>query len=220
MVAWGVDEESEDGAAAAVLLLSARGHLLGWSACDLPVLERSDAGWGLQPEVREALLQAAPRLAGRPGPVLVRLEAGDDAVFGCLLRASELPAGLTPMLSAFARTDERALALVLPGRSAAARLTQLVQENFGLTPAEARIAVLVREGLSLCEAAERLSVSVNTVRNQLRAVFDKMGLKRQSDLVRVLTQLCQLTHLLPARRTDGAAAVPRRRAEDLVAAHA
>jgi pimeloyl-ACP methyl ester carboxylesterase len=50
----------------------------------------------------------------------------------------------------------------------------------------------------LQDAADELSVSVNTVRNQLRAIFDKMGVKRQSDLIRALTELSSLAGLIEA----------------------
>lgn len=82
-----------------------------------------------------------------------------------------------------------AIALVFPAPDAASRLWSGVQESFGLTEAEVRLARKLREGLSLQQAADSLGTSINTVRNQLRAVFDKMGLQRQSDLVRALTEL-------------------------------
>jgi DNA-binding CsgD family transcriptional regulator len=77
-----------------------------------------------------------------------------------------------------------AIALVFPAPDTASRLWSGVQESFGLTEAEVRLARKLREGLSLQQAADSLGTSINTVRNQLRAVFDKMGLQRQSDLVR------------------------------------
>ena len=82
--------------------------------------------------------------------------------------------------------------MVFPAAEATDRLWVSVRESFGLTPAETRLAARLKDGLTLKEAADELSVSVNTVRNQLRAVFDKMGLNRQSELVRALTQLSSL----------------------------
>src|SRR5690606_33122681 len=62
----------------------------------------------------------------------------------------------------------------------------------GLTPAEARLAARLRFGLSLKEAAEELGISVNTARNQLKSVFEKLGVNRQADLVRHLAELAVL----------------------------
>jgi DNA-binding CsgD family transcriptional regulator len=56
----------------------------------------------------------------------------------------------------------------------------------GLTSAEARLALLLAEGLSLKEASEALSVSVLTLRSQLKSVFVKTGVKRQTELVTLL----------------------------------
>ncbi|MBL8770300.1 MAG: helix-turn-helix transcriptional regulator [Phenylobacterium sp.] len=60
---------------------------------------------------------------------------------------------------------------------------------FGLTPAEARLAAAVFDGLTLAEAAERFGVSVNTTRFQLARVFDKTGVTRQAELVKLMMRL-------------------------------
>jgi uncharacterized protein YhfF/DNA-binding CsgD family transcriptional regulator len=57
---------------------------------------------------------------------------------------------------------------------------------FRLTPAEARLAVHLASGASLTEAASIFRVTHNTVRAQLRGIFDKTDLHRQTDLVRML----------------------------------
>lgn len=62
----------------------------------------------------------------------------------------------------------------------------LFTRAFGLTPAEARLAARLTAGASLTEAADALGVTRNTVRAQLRAVFDKVDAHSQSELVRLL----------------------------------
>ncbi len=57
---------------------------------------------------------------------------------------------------------------------------------FGLTAAEARVALALFEGQTPREAAEMLNVSFNTVRTQLARIFDKTGVSRQADLVRLM----------------------------------
>lgn len=184
-----------------VILLSAGGALLGWSSTDAAILESGPGGWRLNGQARDAVLAAARRLGGAPGPVVVRLETEAEPVFGCLALAFDLPADLRPKLRTMTVPDERALALVLPASGVRDDLARLVQDSFGLTPAEARLAVLIRDGLSLNEAAKRTGLSVNTLRNQLRAVFDKTGLNRQSDLARVLTQLSNMGRSLAVTRS-------------------
>ena len=94
--------------------------------------------------------------------------------------------------------EEDCFAVMFPAATEAGRLWSSLSESFGLTPAEVRLARKLRDGRSLQDAADELSVSVNTVRNQLRAIFDKMGLKRQSDLIRALTELSALAGLIEA----------------------
>ncbi len=94
--------------------------------------------------------------------------------------------------------EPAAFALMFPAAQPAPQLWGVIGESFGLTAAELRLAAKLREGLGLSEAAEALGVSVNTVRNQLRAVFDKMGLNRQSDLIRTLTELAAVGGALAA----------------------
>lgn len=64
--------------------------------------------------------------------------------------------------------------------------TEYLVVAFRLTPAEARLAAHLGSGLSLKEAADQFGVTWNTVRAQLRALFDKMDIHRQSDLVRIV----------------------------------
>jgi DNA-binding CsgD family transcriptional regulator len=69
-------------------------------------------------------------------------------------------------------------------RSQASR--EMIQRLFGLTQAESSLALLLADGLSLDEAAEQLGVRKNTARAQLRAIFSKTGVTRQTALVRLL----------------------------------
>lgn len=147
----------------------------------------------------EALAQARRRLKETAGrQVIVKfLQADDEGPhFAYVTPVAALPPELSGSLSPFTPGGDPlagdGVALVFPAAEATDRLWTSVRESFGLTAAEARLAARLKEGLTLKEAADELSVSVNTVRNQLRAVFDKMGLNRQSELVRALTQLSSL----------------------------
>ena len=70
-----------------------------------------------------------------------------------------------------------------------ATLKRAVQSTFGLTDSETRLTLELARGLQLRDAAEALNISINTARNHLQSVFSKSGIKRQSDLVLVVTQL-------------------------------
>jgi DNA-binding CsgD family transcriptional regulator len=64
--------------------------------------------------------------------------------------------------------------------------TDLLQRLYGMTHAEASLAAILLQGRDLAEAARELGVTMNTVRTQLRCVFDKTGARRQAELVRIL----------------------------------
>ena len=65
----------------------------------------------------------------------------------------------------------------------------LVAQLFGLSASEARVFDLIAQGLTPAEAAERLGIGVSTVRTHLLHIFDKTGVRRQADLVRMAAGL-------------------------------
>jgi DNA-binding CsgD family transcriptional regulator len=66
------------------------------------------------------------------------------------------------------------------------RLTAAVTESFGFTFAEAKVAALAAQGAQVREIAVQLTVSPNTVKTHLRRVYEKAGVHRQAQLVRLL----------------------------------
>ncbi|KMO18829.1 helix-turn-helix transcriptional regulator [Methylobacterium platani] len=76
------------------------------------------------------------------------------------------------------------LALVVLRRAAAAdgRRVRDRLADLGLSPAETRLALLMDGSRSLVQAAEILGIRHETARSQLRQVFAKLGLSRQSEL--------------------------------------
>ena len=60
--------------------------------------------------------------------------------------------------------------------------TQL-RDSLGLTRAEWRLAQTLKLGASVTDAATQLNISVNTARTQIKSIFSKLGVARQSELV-------------------------------------
>ena len=187
------------------LALSATGKVLVCSpmaAAALAGLGRAAVGSPLafnDPQNGEALDQALAQLQAGSGQQVVRLErqGGAGPAFAYATPAQALMSRIGQAGARWAAM-RGAVALVFPAPEAASRLWIGVQDSFGLTEAEVRLARKLREGLSLQQAADSLDVSINTVRNQLGAIFDKMGLTRQSDLVRALTELGAVAGVLEA----------------------
>ena len=185
-----------------VILLSPTGGVVGWNGAGeavfrdrLGVVESRGLRF-FNPSNHEALAHARDRLAdSRASQVIVKFVQAedDDPHFAYMAPLSATPA---EMIIDIPGADRASAALIFPAVEATDHLWRTIRESFGLTPAETRLAARLKDGLTLKESAEDLNVSLNTVRNQLRAVFEKMGLNRQSDLVRALAQLGALSSSL------------------------
>lgn len=65
--------------------------------------------------------------------------------------------------------------------------SEVLRRLFDLTRAEARLALLLANGLTLEDAGDQLGIRRNTVRAHLRSIFSKMGVKRQTELIRLVS---------------------------------
>lgn len=61
--------------------------------------------------------------------------------------------------------------------------------DYGLTPAEAAVAIEAAKGDGRAAVATRLGIRETTVRSHLSAIFDKLGIHRQAELTRLLSNL-------------------------------
>jgi DNA-binding CsgD family transcriptional regulator len=64
--------------------------------------------------------------------------------------------------------------------------SRALHELFGLTPAEIRLAIALVKGKSVAEYAHEAAISSNTARTHEKRIYSKTGVKRQSELVRLL----------------------------------
>jgi DNA-binding CsgD family transcriptional regulator len=82
-----------------------------------------------------------------------------------------------------------AIFLLMPVSAPTAPPLELMRSLFDLTPAEARVARGLAAGKVVEEIAGEGGVSPNTVRVQVRALLEKTGLQRQTDVVALLSGL-------------------------------
>jgi DNA-binding CsgD family transcriptional regulator/PAS domain-containing protein len=92
-----------------------------------------------------------------------------------------------------------AYALVSDPLAAPSPPSSIPQQLFGLTSAESRVAERLMRGESLEEAASALTIKTATARWHLHALFQKTGVSRQSELVRLLMSLPWATGGDPAQ---------------------
>jgi DNA-binding CsgD family transcriptional regulator len=63
---------------------------------------------------------------------------------------------------------------------------KMLAARYLLTPTELQVLQLLADGTNPRAIAELLDVRITTVRSHLRSLFDKTGLRRQVDLVRLI----------------------------------
>lgn len=126
---------------------------------------------------RARLPQAAER---------VRLSRADKAP----LIATVVPLTAAELAAAGLRPDPAALLVLIEPEAKAGTLSSAVlRETFGLTPAEAEIAARAARGEGMPVVAEALGVPQGTARLHLHRVFEKTGVRRQAELVALLSHL-------------------------------
>jgi DNA-binding CsgD family transcriptional regulator len=167
---------------------------------DAAVIEMNRAGEAIV-QLEDGLLIRNDRLCARRAFETTKVakliagataEANPDAAARRMLvgRGDALPAyvlTVAPLRTGFSM-DERRLALVVivdPVRHAPSESD--LAEFFGLSPAEARLAAALITGKHLSDVAADRGVQITTVRTQLASILKKVGVKRQSDLLRVLS---------------------------------
>lgn len=182
--------EALDRLATGVALLDSAGMVLAANAS----AERLLTG---ESEIRiegGRLVAGRPQLERRLAAALARLGAphGERSRPAEVLR---LPIGsaepclellLLPVLGSDYRTGSAAVVFVYDPRGGASAPAALLEELYGLTPAESRLVGRILLGRTLEEAARDLGIRHETARTHLKRIFQKVGTTRQADLVRLL----------------------------------
>jgi len=129
-------------------------------------------------------LASSPRRIGQPSAgtlIAIHRDEGQPPY-----RASIFPLRIDHVLRGLASKGEAVVFVDDPNDTSSPAPTDLYSRAFRLTPAEARLAVHLASGASLTEAADEFGVTHNTVRAQLRSIFDKTDTHRQGELVRLM----------------------------------
>ncbi len=69
---------------------------------------------------------------------------------------------------------------------AASPTSEQLRDFFDLSNAQARVVLALLEGNDVITSATKLHISINTMRSHMRAIYAKMGVNNQSDLLRLL----------------------------------
>lgn len=98
--------------------------------------------------------------------------------------------------------DPAWILLVFDGERRLTLNQQVIAKDLGLSAREAMVASFLAAGLDVSQAARRMGVTVNTVRTQLKAAFQKTGCHSQTDLVRRVLLGPALKPVLPPKATQ------------------
>lgn len=143
------------------------------------VTDRSKDGAGLA-----ALIAGATGERADADLTPVRI-AQPDRRHGLLLRAVRLARSR----EMFARLRPVAMLVLIDLDMPAACAVAELRAGWGLTAREAELAMLIGEGRKIDQAATQLGITEQTARHHLKAIFRRMDIDRQSDLVRLVTRL-------------------------------
>ena len=150
-------------------------------------------------QARDGLIPAASGFAPQakaPATVFARAVANAAAGGPGGRFAVPRPSGAAPYFvlvsrlgaaTAGALTSRRPILVIVSDPSSSADFDRaLLQETYGLTPAECLVACQLANGHSIESLAEQMHVSVGTVKTHLKRSFSKTSTHRQADLVRLL----------------------------------
>ena len=126
-------------------------------------------------------LRAAVRAAARQ-----KRATAQRVIVGVGEETSPLSVLVAPVRDqAMADLHPGSLAMLLIGRRELSGVEEVaLGRSYGLTPAEARLLAALVDGERLPAYARRHGIAVTTAKTHLNALFDKVGERRQADLIR------------------------------------
>ncbi|WP_051366369.1 response regulator transcription factor [Hamadaea tsunoensis] len=147
------------------------------------------------------------RTGGLPHPVRAVVAAAHAAPDASAWSRVRTPAGTWATIRAWRMSGPAGGGTVISvGPAEPGELTAIVLDAYGLTPRERDVTQLVLLGRSGAQIGDRLGLSVYTVQDHLKSVFDKTGVRSRRDLVshlftrHYLPQLQQPSLSLDGRR--------------------
>jgi DNA-binding CsgD family transcriptional regulator len=173
-----------------ILIVTAQGDILEQNRTAAEILRDAD-GW-LSGCGRPCPASMAERVRLR-SHLIAAANAGAAAAAARWSMAVSRPSGKRPFLVSIERMNRRSglaapalLITIVDPEMGVLGATEWLRQLYDLTRAETRLAGELAAGFSTRQSAARLCVSTHTIRAQIRAIFAKTGVRRQSELVRLM----------------------------------
>lgn len=185
-----------DGLALGVVFLDAKGQILGTNEAGTAILAKMDglssrkghlkASWPNEDRVLQRAIFRSCQTGAARG-----VGTGRSLLISRRQSAKPLQVVVGPTCARMAALPScPAVVVFIHDLSARVRpRSEVLKTLYGLTPSEARVVCLLLDGKSTKEIADVLGRSKNTLKTQLQSVFAKTGVRRQSELMRVLMYL-------------------------------
>lgn len=181
---WGVMDTIIGGGDAAVIYLEADGTVIWSSRAARDALETDDDVVIRNGKLRirdgksNDALQAAISWAARQDVSLLSAQ-------GAMPIVHDAGEGL-PMRVWWVLVGDGAIVFSIGTRDLDERRLDAAAAVFGLSPAQKQLAAHIASGRSLPEIAETMGITANTARTHLDRIYEKVGVRTQPALVRVL----------------------------------
>ncbi len=114
---------------------------------------------------------AKVRWSRQPASVTTRLHGRSGRVYRLHVSPMEPPVGAVAVTAETGRPDD---------------LASIVLESLALTRRETEIALWLCRGLAIKEISAELAISIHTVRDHIKAVYDKAGVRSRAELMALL----------------------------------
>lgn len=188
-------EAALDGMAEAVFILDDSASVVFANAQARRLL-RSKRGIGMRSGKLVALnVRSSLQLEAAIACVLSLFSAqsfGEGAAVALPVEGSRLPLIATASAVPKSMPNARVLVRVRDPNIPTQLNLEITREAFGLTEAEARLCLSVAVGTPVNEYANTAGISEQTVNTHLRNIRQKLGVRRQAEVVRMILSLCQL----------------------------
>lgn len=112
---------------------------------------------------------------------ILKIAALSDTILTALMLFCLVLSAL-PMAASSWKSLERTVVPVAGSAEATDVCRQKLSPSWGLTPRESEVLVLIASGRSAGEVASKLHVSKNTVRSQIRSIYQKLGVHTREEL--------------------------------------
>jgi DNA-binding CsgD family transcriptional regulator len=156
-----------------VILLSPDLAVTGWTPAAEQWLDELGYDHGGDALLPTELLAVAARVrdTAHPGADLPRLRVRTRAGRWAVLHASRLQSGAGESIA------------VIIEQASAAEIAPIIMLAYGLSEQERTVTGLVCQGMSTADIATQAGISVNTVQDHLKSIFDKVGVRSRRELV-------------------------------------